>query len=306
MHNILKSNQGITLVELLITLALLGIVLALGFNYYFFGSRTFEEGETRANVQREMRLAADDITRQLRLAHSVEFKNDVEEDLEEGDNFIFFDEDDGIIHRYYDEEKEEEVERIILDRSFEEIEYGFEFLLNNDNNNEGDKLKDVVYFNIKADAINYEVESAVLALNIPPEEEISGEPPSEAVYFSGEPEFDEPPEGEDPPDDCFVANAVFDSENSSPLNILRNFRDNYLLTNALGQSVVDVYYRYSPALASFIEQEPYLQEIGKILLIPVVAYAYALMYHTSLLLTVLVMSLIIGVIFYKKPNLHLI
>ena len=68
----IAGQSGVTLVELIIALSLLAVVIALGYNYYFFGASTFERGEGRANVQQNIRLAADFMSNQLRYAQNME------------------------------------------------------------------------------------------------------------------------------------------------------------------------------------------------------------------------------------------
>ena len=55
------------------------------------------------------------------------------------------------------------------------------------------------------------------------------------------------------------------------IEILREFRDEYLLTNPLGQALVGVYYRVSPPIAEFITEHPSLKPIVRAGLLPVVA-----------------------------------
>jgi hypothetical protein len=54
------------------------------------------------------------------------------------------------------------------------------------------------------------------------------------------------------------------------IQVLREFRDKYLLTNPLGQALVDVYYRISPPIAEFITEHPSLKPIVRIGLLPAV------------------------------------
>jgi hypothetical protein len=70
---------------------------------------------------------------------------------------------------------------------------------------------------------------------------------------------------------CFIATAAYGTAIAEEIQILREFRDQYLLTNPLGQGLVDVYYRISPPIADFITEHPSLKPIVRAGLVPVVA-----------------------------------
>ncbi|MCL0030285.1 carboxypeptidase regulatory-like domain-containing protein, partial [Thermodesulfovibrionales bacterium] len=53
---------------------------------------------------------------------------------------------------------------------------------------------------------------------------------------------------------CVIATAAFGTPLAEEIDILREFRDEYLLTNELGQKFVAFYNRHSPALAEFIAE----------------------------------------------------
>jgi hypothetical protein len=55
------------------------------------------------------------------------------------------------------------------------------------------------------------------------------------------------------------------------IEILREFRDEYLLTNPVGQAITDFYYRVSPPMAEFITEHPSLKPIVRDGLLPAVA-----------------------------------
>jgi hypothetical protein len=55
------------------------------------------------------------------------------------------------------------------------------------------------------------------------------------------------------------------------IQILRDFRDGYLLTNPLGQALVDIYYGTSPPVAEFIAEHPSLKPVVRAGLLPAVA-----------------------------------
>jgi alpha-tubulin suppressor-like RCC1 family protein len=70
---------------------------------------------------------------------------------------------------------------------------------------------------------------------------------------------------------CFIATAAYGTPTAGEIQILRKFRDQYLLTNPLGQTLVDLYYRVSPAIAGFITEHPVLKPVVRAGLAPTVA-----------------------------------
>jgi alpha-tubulin suppressor-like RCC1 family protein len=70
---------------------------------------------------------------------------------------------------------------------------------------------------------------------------------------------------------CFIATAAYGTPMAGEIEILRQFRDEYLLTNPLGQALVDLYYRVSPPMAEFITEHPSLKPIVRAGLAPAVA-----------------------------------
>ena len=70
---------------------------------------------------------------------------------------------------------------------------------------------------------------------------------------------------------CFIATAAYGTSMAEEIGILREFRDEYLLTNPLGQAFVDFYYRISPPMAEFIAEHPSLKPMVRAGLMPAVA-----------------------------------
>ena len=63
--------------------------------------------------------------------------------------------------------------------------------------------------------------------------------------------------------------------------MLRQFRDEYLLTNPPGRLFVSVYYRSSPPLANFIDDHPALKPLVRAGLSPAVALTTVAVNTTS-------------------------
>ena len=60
---------------------------------------------------------------------------------------------------------------------------------------------------------------------------------------------------------CFIATAAYGTETASQLVVLRDFRDQVLLKNALGSRFVEAYYKLSPPVADFIAKSDFLRAI---------------------------------------------
>jgi hypothetical protein len=70
---------------------------------------------------------------------------------------------------------------------------------------------------------------------------------------------------------CFIATAAYGTETAAELNVLRDFRDQVLLKNALGSRFVETYYKISPPIADFIAKNDFLRAVVRDVLIdPVV------------------------------------
>ncbi len=72
---------------------------------------------------------------------------------------------------------------------------------------------------------------------------------------------------------CFVATAAYGSPLASEVGALRRFRDRYLMTNAIGASLVAAYYEASPTLADWIRQDEARRASARSMLAPIVAAA---------------------------------
>lgn len=69
--NIFKNDRGITLIELILTLGVLGILLILIYSVNLFGIQTFSKGDKQSVVQNEIREASAFITKEIRIATEI-------------------------------------------------------------------------------------------------------------------------------------------------------------------------------------------------------------------------------------------
>jgi endonuclease YncB( thermonuclease family) len=73
---------------------------------------------------------------------------------------------------------------------------------------------------------------------------------------------------------CFIATAAYGSPIDPHVEILRKFRDHYLLTNTLGRSLIRLYYTYSPLLANTISHHKNLRIMARIALLPFIGFGW--------------------------------
>jgi hypothetical protein len=69
---------------------------------------------------------------------------------------------------------------------------------------------------------------------------------------------------------CYIATAAYGSYLDPHVNVLREFRDTFLLTNPVGRTFVDFYYSYSPPAAAFISRHESLRTMTRWSLTPVI------------------------------------
>jgi len=70
---------------------------------------------------------------------------------------------------------------------------------------------------------------------------------------------------------CCTATAAYGTPMAKELGILRQFRDEYLLTNPMGETLAEIYYSVSPPIAEFLIEHPGLKPIVRAGLAPAVA-----------------------------------
>jgi hypothetical protein len=80
---------------------------------------------------------------------------------------------------------------------------------------------------------------------------------------------------------CFIATAAYGTPMAGEIQILRDFRDEYLITNPVGKTMVEFYYRVSPPIAEFIAEHPTMKPVVRAGLLPAVAMSAVAVNATS-------------------------
>jgi len=69
---------------------------------------------------------------------------------------------------------------------------------------------------------------------------------------------------------CFIATTAYRDYDHPKVQLLREFRDRYLLRNSFGRVFVGMYYRYSPSLARFVANRQPIMSLVRFSLMPVI------------------------------------
>jgi hypothetical protein len=94
------------------------------------------------------------------------------------------------------------------------------------------------------------------------------------------------------PSMCFIATATYGTPMAQEIQILRAFRDGYLLTNPVGRALVAFYYKTSPPIAQFIAEHPSLKPIVRAMLVPALAMS-TIVVNNGVTLPLIVLGLVL-------------
>lgn len=101
---------------------------------------------------------------------------------------------------------------------------------------------------------------------------------------------------------CFISTAAFGSDMASEVQIFRNFRDTFLLTNRYGIDFVKAYYEYGPIGARFISDSETLKTFARTALYPLVVFSWIALNY-GIMPAVLVMLLMMVMLFHIRKKI---
>jgi len=151
----INKQEGFSLVELVIVLALLSLVLSVGYMFFSFGVEAYNRGEKKAIAQQAARLTSDFITAEVRYGRDITVNPD-SGIPEEPDYRYIFEENNSIKYRSID--YPDTPDRILADSQADDMNFTIEF--------DAELADDLIYFKITADEDFYELETKVHALNM--------------------------------------------------------------------------------------------------------------------------------------------
>lgn len=150
------NNKGITLIELLIVMALMGVIGAVAFSMYLFGNNTYLKVDKQYQLQSDLRLSTDYIIKEVRNASELEIVEVPISTFVQGYHYIYI-ENKKLIY-YYNENSVAKTESVLQNDLFNPA---FKRLKLSNNKN----MLSIVFIGAKISQ-NYKVDTEVLLNNI--------------------------------------------------------------------------------------------------------------------------------------------
>jgi len=99
---------------------------------------------------------------------------------------------------------------------------------------------------------------------------------------------------------CFIATAAYGNYDDPGVQLLRDFRDRYLLKNRFGRFCADTYYRYSPGLASLVAKHKPIGALVRCNLMPLIGVSAVVSKMNAYAFLVLIGFLLLAGLFFVK------
>jgi prepilin-type N-terminal cleavage/methylation domain-containing protein len=148
----MNSKRGFTLIEVLITIVILGIVLSVLYNILFFQINTFNKADKKTIAQSDLRYISDFITNEIRYAKTIDILNS-SSDMDSLEHKYIYAENGNVYYR-------DNSKNIIKKLNIESRESNYDIKIWTENNE-----SKVVYYQISSVSQNFDLGSSINLLN---------------------------------------------------------------------------------------------------------------------------------------------
>ncbi len=305
----ISKNSGFTLVEMIIAVAILSVIAAMSLQALTHILRTYERSEQEYTLQAAAQLTSMWINSNIETANTVEILDTVPTTFDKDSIYLYTKpptvETDGtvtdiggvvyVVGSTFSNKAEDYVK-------ITEVPLNLQFAAT------GNRAKSIDY-SVSGDRVGglnpqeldaYSIDGTVSFLNMTSNTfvEVGSGAGHSIVRFETtstrnlNTSLSNPATGP-----CFIATASFGSLEARPVATLRHFRDDVMLTNPVGQWLVNLYYTVSPPIADIIAENDALRVITMVILTPIVAVA-AVMLEPALLVGAL--PFVVGFIMLRR------
>lgn len=268
----IKDKKGVTLVELMVSVVLLGIVLALAYQTFAFLTGTYTRTEKKWLIERDVKQTANRIARAIDRSYAAKLTNTTPtvKTLGEGDRCFYYQADDkgngNVYFIDYDAATKQHLAPVQVNEL--PVEAAFTNL-----NAAGEKKDSLLYYTVKTQSpdSDYSLETSTWLANVHTSVQVDKNDavPCTALIFNvAQGGVIDISIGNLSGSGCFIATAAYGDYDQTSVMLLRRFRDQVLLTNAPGEWFVDTYYRLSPPVAEVIAVHPVLRFFTRVALLP--------------------------------------
>jgi prepilin-type N-terminal cleavage/methylation domain-containing protein len=258
------NKKGITLIELLIVIALLLIVLGIGYTLYFYAHNSFTNYEQRWIVQNEVRGVSRYLKNQVKTIYKCEILTAPPTKFND-ENIYIWGEDNDIYIRYVDDNG-----KAITAVLNNEADLTIEFRRGTDS--KGNVMNRLLQFEVSGASANYSLTNGVDLRNLGKNMVIEGAEKGPALEYRSVSVITEIPQL-DYSTFCVVATASYGSYQEPGVMLLRRFRDEFLSRFELGRSFIRFYYDNGESVAKVIAKSDVLKFFTRLILYPVIAVA---------------------------------
>jgi len=93
-----RDKQGFTLIEVLATVAIVGLLLSAMYSFVIMSNKMYHSGSDKNDLHYDLRIASEKITREVRFAKSLELLDSWNpEDAEPGYRYIYIDQVNNVV-----------------------------------------------------------------------------------------------------------------------------------------------------------------------------------------------------------------